>query len=115
MCDRLQLRTCDQREEFQARFSRDCTGLFKWRQFEPEVFLLAVGWYLRFSLSYRDVENCWPSVSVLLTARLGGIARETIKSQGRRLFALLLVSAAVRLREASGLFLAFLPRSLDAV
>ena len=54
-------------------------------------------------------------VSVLLTARLGGIARETIKSQGRRLFALLLVSAAVRLREASGLFLAFLPRSLDAV
>jgi transposase-like protein len=30
-------------------------GLFKWRQFEPEVILLAVGWYLRFSLSYRDV------------------------------------------------------------
>jgi len=25
-------------------------GLFKWRQFEPEVILLAVGWYLRFSL-----------------------------------------------------------------
>ena len=23
---------------------------------EPEVILLAVGWYLRFSLSYRDVE-----------------------------------------------------------
>src|SRR5580700_2613345 len=32
-------------------------GLFKWRQFEPEVILLAVGWYLRFSLSYRDVEK----------------------------------------------------------
>jgi hypothetical protein len=32
-------------------------GLFKWRQFEPEVLLLAVGWYLRFSLSYRDVEE----------------------------------------------------------
>ena len=30
-------------------------GLFKWRQFEPEVILLAIGWYLRFSLSYRDV------------------------------------------------------------
>ena len=26
------------------------------RQFEPAVILLAVGWYLRFSLSYRDVE-----------------------------------------------------------
>ena len=32
-------------------------GLFKWRQFEPEVILLAVGCYLRFSLSYRDVEE----------------------------------------------------------
>jgi transposase-like protein len=32
-------------------------GLFKWRQFEPEVILLAVGWYLRFPLSYRDVEE----------------------------------------------------------
>ena len=32
-------------------------GLFKWRQFEPAVILLAVGWYLRFSLSYRDVEE----------------------------------------------------------
>src|ERR1700731_2640609 len=33
------------------------SGLFKWRQFEPQVILLAVGWYLRFSLSYRDVEE----------------------------------------------------------
>ena len=32
-------------------------GLFKWRQFEPEVILLGVGWYLRFSLSYRDVKE----------------------------------------------------------
>src|ERR1700752_4861498 len=32
-------------------------GLFQWRQFEPEVILLAVGWYLRFSLSYREVEE----------------------------------------------------------
>jgi transposase-like protein len=33
------------------------SGLFEWRQFEPEVILLAVGWYLRSSLSYRDVEE----------------------------------------------------------
>ena len=32
-------------------------GLFKCLQFEPEVILMAVGWYLRFSLSYRDVEE----------------------------------------------------------
>jgi transposase, IS6 family len=32
-------------------------GLFKWRQFEPQVILMAVGCYLRFSLSYREVEE----------------------------------------------------------
>jgi IS6 family transposase len=31
--------------------------LFKWRHFEPAVVTCAVGWYLRFSLSYRDVEE----------------------------------------------------------
>src|SRR4029077_2010380 len=31
--------------------------LFKWRQFEPEVIILSIGWYVRFSLSYRDVEE----------------------------------------------------------
>jgi transposase-like protein len=30
-------------------------GLFKWRQFEPEVILLAVGWYLRFSRTYAEL------------------------------------------------------------
>jgi transposase-like protein len=30
---------------------------FKWRQFEPQAILMPVGWYLRFSLSYRDVEE----------------------------------------------------------
>ena len=32
-------------------------GEFKGRQFEPQFILMAVGWYLRFSLSYRDVEE----------------------------------------------------------
>ena len=36
-------------------------GLFKWRQFEPEVILLAVGWYLRFSLSTVTWRNSLPS------------------------------------------------------
>jgi IS6 family transposase len=31
-------------------------ALFKWRHFEPAIITCAVGWYLRFSLSYRDVE-----------------------------------------------------------
>jgi hypothetical protein len=33
------------------------SGLFKRRQFEPEVILLAVGWYLRFSLSVKFQER----------------------------------------------------------
>ena len=40
-------------------------GPFKWRQFEPEVILLAVGWNLRFSLSYREVEELRPRVITL--------------------------------------------------
>lgn len=31
--------------------------LFKWRQFEAEIIVCAVRWYLRYSLSYRDVQE----------------------------------------------------------
>src|SRR5271166_2544728 len=44
-------------------------GLFKWRQFEPEMILLAVGWYLRFSLSYRDVEELLAERGLLVEPR----------------------------------------------
>ena len=30
---------------------------FKWRHFQPEIILLNVRWYLRYSLSYRDLEE----------------------------------------------------------
>ena len=63
-------------------------GLFKWRQFEPEV-ILAVSWYLRFSLSYRDVEELlaerglfvdhvtvWRWVQSALPIILGGLAHD---------------------------------------
>jgi hypothetical protein len=30
---------------------------FKWRHFEAEIILLCVRWYLRYSLSYRDLEG----------------------------------------------------------
>jgi transposase, IS6 family len=32
-------------------------SLFKWRHFAPEVILCGVRWYLRYALSYRDVEE----------------------------------------------------------
>ena len=31
--------------------------IFKWRQTEPALILYAVRWYLRYSLSLRDVEE----------------------------------------------------------
>ena len=30
---------------------------FKWRHYEAEIILLCVRWYLRSSLSYRDLEE----------------------------------------------------------
>src|SRR5215204_5005986 len=30
---------------------------FKWRHYAPEIILLCVRWYLRYSLSYRDLEE----------------------------------------------------------
>jgi transposase-like protein len=30
---------------------------FKWRHFEAEIIVLCVCWYLRYSLSYRDLEE----------------------------------------------------------
>jgi hypothetical protein len=30
---------------------------FKWRHFEPAIILLCMRWYVRYSLSYRDLEE----------------------------------------------------------
>ena len=30
---------------------------FKWRQYQGEIILLCVRWYLRYALSYRDLEE----------------------------------------------------------
>ena len=32
-------------------------SLFKWRHFEADIILCAVRWYLRYALSYRDIEE----------------------------------------------------------
>jgi IS6 family transposase len=32
-------------------------NLFKWHHFEAEIILLCVCWYLRYALSYRDLEE----------------------------------------------------------
>ncbi len=35
----------------------DSKNSFKWRHFEKEIILLNVRWYLRYALSYRDLEE----------------------------------------------------------
>ena len=35
----------------------DTSTPFKWRHFQAEVILLCVRWYLRYPLSYRDLEE----------------------------------------------------------
>ena len=32
-------------------------SLVKWKHFQPEIILLTVRWYCRYSLSYRDLEE----------------------------------------------------------
>ena len=33
------------------------SDLFKWRHYQGEIILLCVRWYLRYALSYRDLEE----------------------------------------------------------
>ena len=37
--------------------SKQNQHLFKWRHFQADIILLCVRWYLRYSLSYRDLEE----------------------------------------------------------
>jgi transposase, IS6 family len=37
--------------------SNQSQNLFKWRHFETDIILLSVRWYLRYALSYRDLEE----------------------------------------------------------
>jgi transposase, IS6 family len=40
------------------------TDLFKWRHYESEIILLCVRWYLRYALSYRDLEEMMKSLKM---------------------------------------------------
>ena len=31
------------------------SDLFKWKQFQPDIIILCTRWYLRYSLTYRDL------------------------------------------------------------
>jgi len=45
------------------RVSQDRPVLFRGRHFEDVIILLCVRWYLRYSLSYRDLEEMMAELS----------------------------------------------------
>jgi hypothetical protein len=47
----------------------DTSTPFKWRHFEAEIILLCVRWYLRYSLSYRDLEEMMRERGLLVEHR----------------------------------------------
>ena len=47
------------------------TSPFKWRHYSAEISLLCIRWYLRYSLSYRDLEE-------MMTERGLGVDHTTI-------------------------------------
>jgi transposase-like protein len=46
------------------------SAIFKWRQTEPGLILCAVRWYLRYSLSQRDVEELLEERGLNLSGQL---------------------------------------------
>ena len=48
--------------------TRGATSIFAGFRFPPEVISLAVRWYLRYGLSYRDVGDWWPQMGPKVAA-----------------------------------------------
>lgn len=69
----------------------DNSTLFKWRHFEAEIILFCVRWYLRYPLSYRDLEERRQTTrdetatksDVWLRSVLGEIAVSIARRQGK--------------------------------
>jgi len=58
--DKLKIRICCNRAEriwYRDSVSRKRPELFRGRHFQDEIIILCVRWYLRYSLSYRDLEE----------------------------------------------------------
>ncbi len=58
-------------------YTRQRLLIFKWHHFEPHLILSAVRWYLRFRLSYRDVEE-------FLTERGEAVDHSTVRKWVQR-------------------------------
>jgi hypothetical protein len=62
-------------------------ALFKWRHVEAEIILCAVQWYLRYALSYRDVEELtiqgYEAMHMLRKGQLEGVAKGDVLAQNQ--------------------------------
>ena len=58
------------------------SNIFKWKHFESQIFLLCVRWYLKYSLSYRNLEEMMAErdLSVSHTTIMGSGAKKIIFS-----------------------------------
>jgi hypothetical protein len=50
---------------------------FKWRHFQGEIILLCVRWYLRYPLSYRNLEE----MNMIRKGQVQGVAKGDIRAQ----------------------------------
>jgi hypothetical protein len=59
------------------------TDLLKWRHYESEIILLCVRWYLRYALSYRDLEEMmWKRNLAIDHPQRNGQARSGLATHG---------------------------------
>lgn len=62
---------------------------FKWRHYEPEIILLCVRWYCRYSLSYRELADtdarARPFRSPLNFIRVGSDTRQKFTKESARI------------------------------
>ncbi|BAS60217.1 integrase, catalytic region (plasmid) [Leptolyngbya boryana NIES-2135] len=59
-------------------------SLFKWHHFLPEIILLNVRWYCRYSLSYRNLEEMMAERGVAVDHSTLNRARFEIRLQTRQ-------------------------------
>ncbi len=58
-------------------------NLFKWRHFQAEIIVLCVRWYLRYALSYRDLEEIMAERGLLVDHRVVLQERERKQDEQR--------------------------------
>ena len=70
-------------------------NLFKWRHYQSDIILLCVRWYLRYALSYRDLEEMMNERGLAVDHRKGqieGVGKGDIRGQVRFVSSLFMIA-----------------------